>query len=508
MGFNIKELFKGAKETVTNYVSAYSGNTAERLGSTLEDKQYALKFGPVGSLAYNTALSNRYLVKNPSSIAFIGSAGKVGVAAKSGSTAAKIVQTAQKAAQPAIKNLPGFVQTTVNKAVSQAVANLPKQQAGGLFSSTFGKVLAVGGLVTGGALAITNSLDFYNWNGPIQNILRNKFPWLYQASLTPAKTKEKPEIKRLTPDETRQLQELIYQQTGQRLTGEELRRAIFDKFGITVLEYKERAGDVPGPLSGGDVKGFISSIRKSNSKLTINAQPQLMINNAQELQDATMNEISAFIQALPGRMSFDYIIKATYVDADGKRRKGNFAVVKVSIINKRGTKTEVAELPLGTVPGNIGTPTPLDGANVAKQITNALKSAVSVPVAQTNLAAAPSPASSKPLVRVGKDQFFRIHGDPDVYQRRGSGISKYGPDQTLPPDLPAELPVLSPDEVEIVWRDILNKGSDRYDIFRNDYNNPERKILRKKDIQAYLGRKPTGGLPTRGDELITRLGTK
>ena len=366
---SIKNIFKGAVETVSNYAAAYGANTAERLGSTLQDKQYALKYGPVGSTAYNTALSNRYLVKNPSSIVYAGSAARAGVAAKAGSVAQKAVQAARGVAKPAIKNLPGFIQSTVQKAVTQAIKDAPVQRASGVLSTAFGRVLAVGGLVTGATLAVTNTLDFYNWNGPIQTALKNKFPWLFAARQNLDTGIKKPTIKRMTPTEVWQLQRMIYDATGKLLTGEELRKAIEQVYGIIVIEEKATKGGPVG-LLGPMVKGTSSSIK-------IKPQIKFMIENAEDLKEATMNEVSAFIQALPGRMTFEHVVKATYVDADGKRRKGNYAVVKVYIVNKKGTRTEVAELALGTVPPNIGTATPLSGVEVAKQIQSVLKSTVS-----------------------------------------------------------------------------------------------------------------------------------
>lgn len=373
----LKDKWDGAVETVNNYYDATVANRTNSDIYTLEMRKKCLARGPIDSAAYRTCLSTQYLLKNPSSIIAIGSVGKVGAAIKAGSTAQKITQVAKAVPKTAVKNLPGLVTSIVRKEIAATAVPKGIAAVSPLLKTTGGKILAVAGGITGIGLVGTNLLDFYNWNGPVQTALKKTFPWLYPVNPKTGKETVYPKIKKMTPQETAQLQELIYQATGQRLSGEALRQAILEKFGITVIEERPRKGESEGPLGTGSITSFQNSVKGSTGKYTIKALPQLMIDTPDHLQEATMNELSAFIQALPGRMAFDYLVKPTYVDADGRRRKGNFAYVKVSILNKKGTRTEVAELPLGLVSPNIGTPTPLDAENVAKQVTDSLKSIVS-----------------------------------------------------------------------------------------------------------------------------------
>lgn len=372
MGLNIKELFKGAKETVSNYLAVIGDRESASDEFTLEERKQALKAGPVGSAAYNARLSTIYMMKHPSSVVVIGSAGKAGKLATNSKLAKNVVEAAKKTAgkaAPAIKNLPGYIKTVVSKEVAKVA---PKSTILSPFAKKVAAAIGIGTAVNLTYMNLINTIDFYAWPSATQNVLKKWFPWLFVARQNADKNIKKPQVKKMTPEETAQLQQMVYEATGQWLTGEDLRKAIQDAYGITVIETKPTRGSAPGPLSVTTPQEFYSSIKSSTTRLKINTEPRLMINNSAELQEATMSEVAAFISALPGRMSFEYQIKATYVDADGRRRKGNFAIVKVFVVNKKGTKTELAELPLGTVPPTIGTPTPLNGDQVAQDIRSAL----------------------------------------------------------------------------------------------------------------------------------------
>jgi len=83
------------------------------------------------------------------------------------------------------------------------------------------------------------------------------------------------------------------------------------------------------------------------------------------------------------------------------------------------------------------------------------------------------------------EEFYRIN--PDFKQRFG------------------EIPVYSAQDIDSLWKNMLDKGSDRYTAFGNDYAGV---TLHEKDnkkrieaITAILGREPSGLLPTRKAEL-------
>lgn len=390
----VSEYFKGAQETVANYLAAHDVNSQSGPEFTKEMKQKALKAGPVDSFAYRMALSNEWLIKNPEAIVSIGSVGKAGTTLTKVKGGGYLLDFAKKeagalegTAAKGIKNVAGFATSIAKKAATSSGFS-------SIFKGAFGKVLAVGGLATGGVLAATNTLDFYNWNGPIQTLLKQHFPWLFPAVDNAKKGKKTPEIKKMTPAETKQLQQYFYDQTGVMYSGEDLRKLIYEEFGITVLEIAPTKGNTPGPLAAGDTAAFRSSVSKVTNALPIKPTPNYMISTQDDLQYSAMNEIAAFVQALPGRMSFDFIFKKSYKDADGITRKGNFAFMRIKVTTKTGGQSTLAEIPLGTTPPDLINPGQLNAqivnSNIQSQLS-AVSSPVALPAAQTPAPTAPTP---------------------------------------------------------------------------------------------------------------------
>ncbi len=100
---------------------------------------------------------------------------------------------------------------------------------------------------------------------------------------------------------------------------------------------------------------------------------------------------------------------------------------------------------------------------------------------------------------IATNDYFRIEGDNDVWQRRGSSIERYTADQMAgwDPAMTANLQTLSANDVETNWRDMLSAGSDRYGSFFNEYTN---QTLKSGDIANYIGSTPLGSLPSRSEE--------
>lgn len=425
---SVTDYFKGAQETIANYIAVHGINDSLGPEFTQEMRQKALKSGPVDSLAYRMSLANQWLVKNPSEVVMIGSVGKAGKITSKTKGAAKILDFAKKGGKATatkaageIKNVAGFTTAIAKKvAGSKGFASI--------FKGTFGKILGVGGLVTGLGLLATNTLDFYNWNGPIQTLLKQKFPWLFPAVNNAKAGKKTNEIRRMTPDETRQLQQIFFDQTGTMYSGEELRKLIFEEFGITVLEEKARASDIPGPLSAGAtttspqstqsqsaVSGSaIGSVIKASAGIsasapkaavatvlpsqfprgyvdvagrpqyTVQSAPNYLISTQGDLEVAALNEVAAFLNALPNRMTFDFIFKKSFKDNEGVTRKGNFAFMRVKVFTKTGGTSTLAELPLGTIPAELYNPGQLNAGAVSVNVSSFLSGAVE----PANLAAA------------------------------------------------------------------------------------------------------------------------
>lgn len=76
------------------YQSPLSGRDPKETGIDLETRKRALKYGPVGSTGYETALRTAYIAKNPSEIVDVGEVKSVGRAAK------KTVQAVKSAFNP------------------------------------------------------------------------------------------------------------------------------------------------------------------------------------------------------------------------------------------------------------------------------------------------------------------------------------------------------------------------------------------------------------------------
>lgn len=385
----VTELFKGAQETVANYLASHDINSINGPEFTPEMRKQALKYGPVDSFAYRMQLSNLWLIKNPEAVVSIGSVGKAGTILTKVKGGGYLLDFAKKeagalesAGAKGIKNIAGF-------ATSQAKKVAASSGFKSIFQTTFGKILAVGGLLTGGTLAVTNTLDFYNWNGPIQTALKQKFPWLFPAVNNAKQGKKTNEIKRLTPAETKQLQQLFFEQTGVMYSGEDLRRLIFEEFGITVLEIAPTKGNTAGPLAAGGGVSFQQSIQRSTNIATIKPTPKYMIENQEDLEYQALNEIAAFVQALPSRMSFDFLFKKSYKDGDGVTRKGNFAFMRIKVTTKTGGQSTLAEIPLGTTPPALINPGQLNAGVVNNNIRSQL-GAVVVP------ASLPAPGQTTP----------------------------------------------------------------------------------------------------------------
>lgn len=435
----VSEYFKVALETMTNYIAAHEINSKTGPEFTLEMRQYALKYGPVGSFAYNQSLANAWLMKNPEAIVSIGSVGKAGTAltkVKGGGYLLDFAKSEagalESGAAKGIKNVAGFATSIAKKTAASSGFK-------SIFQGAFGKILAVGGLATGAVLAVTNTLDFYNWNGPIQTGLKKSFPWLFPAVDNAKKGKKTPEIKRMTPAETRQLQQLFYDQTGVMYSGEDLRELIYKEFGITVLEIAPTKGNLPGPLAAGGGVSFQQSIKKSTNISTIKPTPNYMISNQDDLEYTAMNEIAAFVQALPSRMSFDFLFKKSYKDSDGVTRKGNFAFMRIKVTTKTGGQSTLAEIPLGTTPPDLINPGQLNATTVNSNIQSQLGAVVSPaalpspqataqttptpPVANTSgVKVAPSPKGKYYVVLPGVSGMTRTH----VYHMAAAQLSQYG----------------------------------------------------------------------------------
>ena len=390
----VSEYFKGAQETVANYIAAHEINSKSGPEFTLEMRQKALKYGPVGSFPYNMQLSNLWLIKNPEAVVSIGSVGKAGTTltkVKGGGYLLDFAKSEasqlESAGAKGIKNVAGF-------ATSQAKKLLSSSGLGSTFKGIYGKILATGGLIVGTQLAITNTVDFYAWQNPIQTWLKQKFPGLFPPGYIKGKVAVIPKIVKMTPAETKQLQQIIFEKTGLILTGEELRQAILEEFGITVLEIAPTKGNTAGPLAAGGGVNFQQSIKQSTNISTIKPTPNYMISNQDDLQYTAMNEIAAFVQALPSRMSFNFVFKKSYKDADGVTRKGNFAFMQVKVTTKTGGQSTLAEIPLGTTPPEIINPGQLNATIVNSNIQSQLGAVVtpaSLPAAQQPTATTPTP---------------------------------------------------------------------------------------------------------------------
>lgn len=126
------------------------------------------------------------------------------------------------------------------------------------------------------------------------------------------------------------------------------------------------------------------------AKAKIKPRPVFSIKDAAQLQQAAQNELAAFVQYLPRRMTFAITIKNSFVDKDGRRHKEQFAVLQVKVRNKRGTLVTLDELPLGTVPAAIAQPSQIHGDQVADLITQTVKQV------QIDLPALPSAAPALP----------------------------------------------------------------------------------------------------------------
>lgn len=364
----VGDYLASAKEVIGNYYDAWQAGRENGNAFTLEMRQEALKSGPVGSFAYRSALTNAFIKRNPGSIVTIGSIGKAGTTTLTKEGGGYILDFAKKeagalegTAAKGIKNIAGFATSVAKKAADS-------KGFSSIFQGAFGKVLAVGGLITGGVLAVTNTLDFYNWQGPIQTGLRKSFPWLFPAVDNAKKGKKTIEIRKMTPTETAQLQQLFYAQTGQLYSGEELRKLIYKEFGITVIETKPTKGEIAGPLAAGGGVSFSQAVNNATTKLAIKSTPNYMISNQDDLQNSAQNEIAAFLQALPSRMSFNFLFKKSFKDADGVTRKGNFAFMQIKVTTKTGGQSTLAEIPLGTTPAQLVNPGQLNSAVVNANI--------------------------------------------------------------------------------------------------------------------------------------------
>lgn len=134
------------------------------------------------------------------------------------------------------------------------------------------------------------------------------------------------------------------------------------------------------------------------------------IKTANDLYSVAYNTMLRVIDRLPAVMSFNIIPKSTWTLADGRRKAGYYAVLEITIINKRGTRVVLDDVLLGQITKPLSGPTSLNAGDVASALQKALTEQTNSylpPIENTQPAPstpAPQPAPSTPAPPSGGSQ--------------------------------------------------------------------------------------------------------